>query len=138
MRCFVDHNRGRWRDLCLEAIEQYPLGSTFEVELDGRWHWHPGKEISLRHGIYMIIYFRNEGESEVIKVDQHFHIKLGRFAEMYLSGTETAIPVEELAYVRCRFVLCQPRKGYRLPSKSTSLEPITVGFCKEANDRSRD
>jgi hypothetical protein len=122
----------------LEAIEQYPLGSTFEVELDGRWHWHPGKEISLRHGIYMIIYFRNEGESEVIKVDQHFHIKLGRFAEMYLSGTETAIPVEELAYVRCRFVLCQPRKGYRLPSKSTSLEPITVGFCKEANDRSRD
>jgi hypothetical protein len=146
MRVIFPKNRKYWMSHCWKAIERYPRGSTFEVKRDGRWHWHPQKEIKIDDKTYMIIYFRNEGESETIEVNELFQIKLGRYAEMYFSardsmrepGEREPVAVEELAPVKCRFIICQPKVGYCMPSKSSRFEPGTPEHANEAQAPGRE
>jgi hypothetical protein len=133
----------RWTQLAWQAMHKYELNTKIEVELDGHWHWHPGKAVELSHRRYIIIYFRNVGDKRRVLIDKDLMEKLVGFAEWQWANDDNTNKRKEVSTLKwtskdrrkpknvpinCRFVYFQLEKGEVLPSTSTSHTPGGQGF----------
>jgi hypothetical protein len=116
----------RWMALVSQLLENHYNESTkLEVERDNKWHWHEGKQLDTgKAGRYVIIYFRNVGETESITICHDLLEKIKDFAELQYESDERHKPVQvELLGMNCRFVCLQLEEGEVLPPYSTIYEP---------------